>query len=80
MGYEVITRDGASEMVEGADTYRQEGPLTTFFSTGAGRQVVDAWSLRLASFRTADVVRVRRIEESEPLMLTRPSWADGGAA
>ena len=62
MAYEVTTREGTSELVEEADTYLQEGPLTTFFSTGPGRQVVDSWSARLASFRTADLVRVRRVE------------------
>lgn len=62
MGYEVTVSDGGSEVVTGADTYQLEGPFTTFFSTEAGRRVVDCWSVRLASFRTADVVRIRRLE------------------
>ena len=63
MGYEVTICDGGNELVAGADTYQLEGPLTTFFSTDAGRRVVDSWSVRLASFRTADVVRIRRVDE-----------------
>lgn len=62
MGYEVTTADGTTELVMGADTYQQEGPLTTFFRTDSGRRVVDCWSVRLASFRTSEVVRIRRVE------------------
>ena len=59
MSYEVTVADGTTEVVAGADTYQQEGPLTTFFRTEPGRRVVDCWSVRLASFRTADVQRIR---------------------
>ena len=38
--------------------------MTTFFRTGSGRQVVDTWSTRVASFRTADVLSIFRIEEA----------------
>ena len=62
MGYEVTTADGTTELVAGADAYQQEGPLTTFFRTDADRRVVDCWSVRLASFRTSEVVRIRRVE------------------
>lgn len=65
MGYEVTINDGANVVVSGADTYQLEGPLTTFFSTDAGRRVVDCWSVRLASFRTVDVVRIRRVDALE---------------
>ncbi len=61
MGFEVTVDDGSSEVVAGADTYRQEGPLTTFFRTEPGRPVVDSWAERLASYRTASVVRIRRL-------------------
>ncbi len=43
--------------IEGADAYAQEGQLTTFFRTTSARQVVDCWSVRLASFRTSRVSR-----------------------
>ena len=64
MGYEVTTDDGGCQVVA-ADTYQLEGPLTTFFRTEADRPVADSWSVRVASFRTADVVRIRRLGERE---------------
>jgi len=51
-----------TEVIDHADAYQQEGPLTTFFAFAGGREVIDSWSSRLASFRTADVLAVRRIE------------------
>ncbi|MGE3620809.1 MAG: hypothetical protein AB7L84_10135 [Acidimicrobiia bacterium] len=60
--FEVVLRDRTIEVVEGADAYQQEGPMTTFFRLGQGRSVVDCWSTRIASFRTADLVMVRRDE------------------
>jgi hypothetical protein len=63
-GYEVHTSDGTVERVSGADTYLQEGPLTTFFRTDAGRRVVDSWATRLASFRTAEIARIRAVEDA----------------
>jgi hypothetical protein len=62
-GYDVQTSDGSVEHVAHADTYLQEGPLTTFFRTDAGRRVVDSWSVRLASFRTAEIARIRAVED-----------------
>ena len=59
MGYEVTTADGTTELVRDADAYQQEGPLTTFFRTAPGRTVVDCWSTRLASFRTADIRKIK---------------------
>jgi hypothetical protein len=60
--FEVILRDRSVERVEGADAYQQEGPMTTFFRRGDGRDVIDSWSTRVASFRTADLLVVRRHE------------------
>ena len=59
--FEVTMRDGMVEVIEGADAYQQEGLMTTFFTTSSGRQVVDCWSTRMASFRTSEVVIVRRV-------------------
>lgn len=64
MTYLVVLADDTLELVPDADAYQLEGPLTTFFRTAAGRQVVDCWSTRLASFRTADVRRIRAIDAS----------------
>jgi hypothetical protein len=58
--FEVILRDGTVDTVDGADAYQQEGPMTTFFRRGDGRDVIDSWSTRMASFRTADLMVVRR--------------------
>ncbi len=59
MAYLVTLVDDGRELVEGADAYQQEGPLTTFFRTASGRSVIDCWSTRLASFRTADIRQIR---------------------
>ena len=48
------------ELVDGVDAYQQEGPLTTFFAVESQRRVIDSWSTRIASFRTSDIVTVRR--------------------
>jgi hypothetical protein len=66
--FEVILRDGAVQTVEGADAYQQEGPMTTFFRRGDGRGVIDSWSTRMASYRTADLMVVRRIEGAPATM------------
>jgi hypothetical protein len=60
--YEVILHDNSTEVVQGADAYQQEGPMTTFFRCGSGRDVIDSWSIRVASFRTADLRMIRRRE------------------
>ena len=60
--YEVTFKDRTVEVIDGADAYQQEGPMTTFFSLSDGRQVVDCWSTRLASFRTSEIVIIRRVD------------------
>ena len=60
--FEVMLRDRSVETVAGADAYQHEGPMTTFFRRGDGREVIDSWSTRIASFRTADLLAVRRCE------------------
>lgn len=66
--YEVVLRDGTATRVDGADAYQQEGQLTTFFALEQGRTVVDAWSVRLASFRTAELLVVRRHGATSPVL------------
>ena len=67
--FEVTLRDRTRELIEGADAYRQEGQMTTFFRHADGREVVDCWSTRIASFRTAEVLIIRRLEgEREPTL------------
>ncbi len=73
--FEVILQDSTVEVVEEADAYQQEGPMTTFFRCGAGRDVIDSWSVRIASFRTVDLRMVRRHEPAvaEARELLRPA-------
>jgi hypothetical protein len=58
--YQVTLKDRTVELIDGADAYRQEGQMTTFFAMGDERRVVDCWSTRLASFRTAEILIIRR--------------------
>lgn len=62
--FHVTLTDDRTEEIPGADAYQQEGPLTTFFAVDGERQVIDSWSRRLASFRTADISTVRRVGEA----------------
>ncbi len=52
--------DESTEWIEGADSYQQEGPMTTFFGSDAGRAALDCWSTKLASYRTDRIIRIRR--------------------
>ena len=66
--FELTLRDRSVATVDGADAYQPEGPMTTFFRRGNGREVIDSWSTRIASFRTADLLAVRRREAAiDPL-------------
>ncbi len=58
--YEVTLTDRTTERIDGADAYQQEGQMTTFFCRDRGREVVDSWSTRIASFRTSEVLIIRR--------------------
>ncbi len=64
--FEVKLKDGTVETVKGADAYQPDGPFTTFFAL-EGRTVVDCWSVRVASIRSAEIVAVwRRDDASAP--------------
>lgn len=58
--FAVTLTDDTTDVVEGADAYQQEGPLTTFFAFRNEREVIDSWSVRLASYRTSDIAAIRR--------------------
>lgn len=60
--YRITLQDGTSEQIKGANAYSQEGAMTTFFQTDADRRVIDSWSTRIASFRTTEVMAIRRCE------------------
>ena len=65
--YRVTLRNDHVEEIADADAYQQEGQMTTFFRTGGDRQVVDSWSVRVASFRTTEILIVRREDFDRPL-------------
>lgn len=73
--YEVTLQDKTVERVEDADAYQQEGPMTTFFATRDGRPTIDCWATRLASFRTADVLVVRRLPAADGRLVALPQPA-----
>ena len=59
--YEVVMQDGTVEVIDGVDSYQQEGQMTTFFTTASTeRRVLDSWSTRVASIRTSELVAIRR--------------------
>jgi len=59
--FEVRLRDRSVEMVTGADAYQQEQSMTTFFRT-SGQRGLDCWATRIASFRTEEILAIRRLE------------------
>ena len=61
--FEIILGDEQPPRIVQADAYQQEGPLTTFFASEASHTRLDSWSTRLASFRSAEVVMIRRIDD-----------------
>ncbi len=61
----VTLSSGDTITVVGANAYQPEGPMTTFFATGSGRGTIDSWSIRIASYRTADIVSIRRSPVAE---------------
>ncbi|HWJ61841.1 MAG TPA: hypothetical protein VNS19_07710 [Acidimicrobiales bacterium] len=60
--YSVTLKDRSTEEIDDVDAYQQEGQMTTFFRTGSDRQVVDTWSTRMASFRTSEIIAIRRLD------------------
>jgi hypothetical protein len=61
--FEVTLSDCSTDVIEGANAYQQEGPMTTFFRCGEGRELIDSWSTRIASLRTTDIVSIHRREQ-----------------
>lgn len=57
-----ITLADRTEVVDDVDGYDLEGPLTTFFRSDRGHSTLDSWSVRIASFRSADIRAVRRLD------------------
>ncbi|HKY13707.1 MAG TPA: hypothetical protein VJM33_02190 [Microthrixaceae bacterium] len=66
MAFTVTLRDHSVERVDDADAYTPERSLTTFFRTANARGAVDCWSVALASFRTDEILVIRRCGETGP--------------
>ena len=62
--YRITLKDRTTEEIGDADAYQQEGQMTTFFRLGDGRHVVDTWSVRMAIFRTSEILAIRRLDEA----------------
>jgi len=60
MSFVVLFEDDTMTVVDDADSYEQEGPLTTFFDRNGGGRLASAFAVRVASFRTSKIVEVRR--------------------
>ena len=60
MSFVVHFEDDTTTIVDDADSYEQEGPLTTFFDRNGGGRLASAFAVRVASFRTNKIVEVRR--------------------
>lgn len=58
--FDITMTDRTTACVVEAEAYQQEGPMTTFFTSDRGRGTLDSWATRLASFRSADVLMIRR--------------------
>jgi hypothetical protein len=66
MSFLVHFEDDTTTCVDDADSYEQEGPLTTFFDRNGGGRLASAFAVRVASFRTSKIVEVRRDPASSP--------------
>jgi len=61
-GYRVTLRDRTTETVFGSDAFCHERVMTTFYRTANTRGAVDCWATPLASFRTDEILMVRRLD------------------
>jgi hypothetical protein len=69
MAFEVVLLDESVEWVDGADSFQQEGPMTTFFASDGRRGTLDCWSVKMASFRTDRIDRIVRRDAARPSAL-----------
>lgn len=63
MSFEITMVDATVETIDDADAYEMEGPMTTFFVSNGRHQRLSSFSMRVASYRTDRVSRIRRLEE-----------------
>lgn len=60
MSFEIMLVGDETEVVEEANSYEQEGPMTTFFDNGDRPGGLGCWSVKVASYRTDRIVRIRK--------------------
>jgi hypothetical protein len=65
MTFLVRFEDETTTVVQGADAYEQEGPLTTFFDRNGAGRLASAFAERIASFRTSRIVEIRRTDATD---------------
>jgi hypothetical protein len=68
MTFIVRFEDETTTIVDKADAYEQEGPLTTFFDRNGGGRLASSFAVRIASFRTSRITEVRRALDQSSLM------------
>lgn len=60
MTFEVMLTNDEVEVIDEANSYEQEGPMTTFFDNGGRPGGLGCWSVKVASYRTDRIVRIRK--------------------
>ncbi|MBP9114928.1 MAG: hypothetical protein KBF89_01115 [Acidimicrobiia bacterium] len=63
MTFQITLTDNKYETIDLADGYELEGPLTTFFASDGHTMRLSSWSTRLASFKTSEIICIRKIDE-----------------
>ena len=69
VAFEVVLSDETVELVGDADSFQQEGPMTTFFASDGRRGTLDCWSVKMASFRTDRIDKIIRRDIPPPAAL-----------
>lgn len=60
MTFEVTLTNDEIETIEEVNSYEQEGPMTTFFDNGDRPGGLGCWSVKVASYRTDRILRIRK--------------------
>ena len=76
--FSITLRDHSTESIDGANTYVHEKVMTTFYRTDNARGAVDCWSTAMASFRTDEILAIRRMEDESAATAGFPALAAVG--
>lgn len=68
MTFQITLSDQTFETITQADGYELEGPLTTFFMSDGHTMRLSSWSTRLASFKTSEIVCIKKLPEEIKLV------------